>query len=226
MRSSVSRLKRRGVIAPESRGGAAGYRLTERGEAILRAGDARIFARAQRAPAGCSWCSPSRRPSAPCATACARGSPASGWARSRPRCGSRRRSSRPRSARWSTSSACTSTSSCSRRSRWAAHPAHWWDLDPIAAEYARYVADWEPALERGRRRLRRLHPPPRRLAPDPVPRPGAARGAAPGRLARRARLGGLPRARPPPRRGGAAPRRGAHGSSLSARDERIAGWRT
>src|SRR5918911_3041019 len=45
VRSSVSRLKRRGVIASERRGGAAGYRLTAHGEAILRAGDARIFAR-------------------------------------------------------------------------------------------------------------------------------------------------------------------------------------
>jgi phenylacetic acid degradation operon negative regulatory protein len=43
VRSSVSRLKRRGVIESERRGGAAGYRLTERGEAILRAGDARIY---------------------------------------------------------------------------------------------------------------------------------------------------------------------------------------
>src|SRR3954470_20561124 len=47
VRSSVSRLKRRGVIASERHDGAAGYRLTARGEAILRAGDARIFARAQ-----------------------------------------------------------------------------------------------------------------------------------------------------------------------------------
>src|SRR6201990_150353 len=49
VRSSVSRLKRRGVIASERRGGAAGYRLTERGGAILRAADARISARAQSA---------------------------------------------------------------------------------------------------------------------------------------------------------------------------------
>src|SRR4051812_47734729 len=47
VRSSVSRLKRRGVIESERRGGAAGYRLTERGEAILRAGDARIYGRAR-----------------------------------------------------------------------------------------------------------------------------------------------------------------------------------
>src|SRR3954464_9873371 len=56
VRSAVSRLKRRGVIAPERRGGAAGYRLTERGAAILEAGDARIFARPQSAdPAPSPW---------------------------------------------------------------------------------------------------------------------------------------------------------------------------
>ncbi len=44
VRSSVSRLKRRGVIASERRS-AAGYVLTEHGSAILRAGDARIFGR-------------------------------------------------------------------------------------------------------------------------------------------------------------------------------------
>src|SRR4051812_50023058 len=38
VRSAVSRLKRRGVIAPERRGSAAGYRLPERGVAILGAG--------------------------------------------------------------------------------------------------------------------------------------------------------------------------------------------
>jgi phenylacetic acid degradation operon negative regulatory protein len=46
VRSAVSRLKRRGVIASERRDGAAGYRLTPRGLAILEAGDARIFGRA------------------------------------------------------------------------------------------------------------------------------------------------------------------------------------
>src|SRR3954452_10752164 len=51
VRSSVSRLKRRGVIEPERRGGAAGYRITAHGEAVLRAGDARIFGRAAE-PAG------------------------------------------------------------------------------------------------------------------------------------------------------------------------------
>src|SRR3954452_11668418 len=56
VRSAVSRLKRRGVIAPERRGGAAGYRLTEHGAAILEAGDARIFARPQSSePAPSTW---------------------------------------------------------------------------------------------------------------------------------------------------------------------------
>src|SRR3954447_15444226 len=45
VRSAVSRLKRGGVIAPERRAGAADYRLTEHGTAILAAGDARIFER-------------------------------------------------------------------------------------------------------------------------------------------------------------------------------------
>jgi len=45
VRSAVSRLKRRGVIAAERRGGAAGYRITPHGLAILEAGDARIFGR-------------------------------------------------------------------------------------------------------------------------------------------------------------------------------------
>ena len=52
VRSAVSRLKRRGVIAPERRGSAAGYRLTPRGAAILEAGDGRIFGRDGEAPAG------------------------------------------------------------------------------------------------------------------------------------------------------------------------------
>jgi phenylacetic acid degradation operon negative regulatory protein len=45
VRSAVSRLKRRGVVVAERRGGAAGYRLTGEALAILEAGDARIFGR-------------------------------------------------------------------------------------------------------------------------------------------------------------------------------------
>src|SRR4051794_23597234 len=45
VRSAVSRLKRRGVIAPEQRSGAAGYRLTTRGEVMLEAVPARHFGR-------------------------------------------------------------------------------------------------------------------------------------------------------------------------------------
>jgi len=55
VRSSVSRLKRRGVIESERRGGAAGYRLTARGEAILRAGDARIYGRSRNSDVAPAW---------------------------------------------------------------------------------------------------------------------------------------------------------------------------
>ncbi|PRX48633.1 PaaX family transcriptional regulator [Prauserella shujinwangii] len=45
VRSSISRLKRRGLLLPERRGGAAGYALTGDALAILREGDERIFRR-------------------------------------------------------------------------------------------------------------------------------------------------------------------------------------
>ena len=52
VRSSLSRLKRRGVIASERRDGAAGYRLTPHGLAILEAADPRIYGRDARGPGG------------------------------------------------------------------------------------------------------------------------------------------------------------------------------
>ncbi len=45
VRSSISRLKRRGMLVPEPRGGAAGYGLSADALAILREGDRRIFSR-------------------------------------------------------------------------------------------------------------------------------------------------------------------------------------
>jgi phenylacetic acid degradation operon negative regulatory protein len=44
VRSSVSRLKRRGLLVHERRDGAVGYALSEQGRQILAAGDRRIFA--------------------------------------------------------------------------------------------------------------------------------------------------------------------------------------
>jgi phenylacetic acid degradation operon negative regulatory protein len=43
VRSAVSRLKRRGLLAPERLGGVAGYRLSAEGRRILAEGDRRIF---------------------------------------------------------------------------------------------------------------------------------------------------------------------------------------
>jgi phenylacetic acid degradation operon negative regulatory protein len=54
VRSSISRLKRRGLLVAEKRGGAAGYTLSPAGQEILAEGDARIFGR-RRATAGDGW---------------------------------------------------------------------------------------------------------------------------------------------------------------------------
>src|SRR3954454_13311180 len=155
VRSAVSRLKRRGIVAPERNHGAAGYRLTARGEAVLEAGDARIFGRdgsrtddwllvvfsipeARRAlrhklRTRLQWLG--------------LGTVAAGvgiWpARAEPEAGGgvdeldvaghvelfRGRHLGGRDA-----------------------VAAWWDLDAIAAEYRAYVAAWEPALGRAGRR--------------------------------------------------------------------------
>lgn len=47
VRSSVSRLKRRGILTPRAVDGVAGYALTEQAQEILREGDYRIFEREQ-----------------------------------------------------------------------------------------------------------------------------------------------------------------------------------
>ena len=54
VRSSVSRLKRRGILAPARHDGAAGYALSDEGRAILREGDQRIFSR-RRAEVADGW---------------------------------------------------------------------------------------------------------------------------------------------------------------------------
>jgi phenylacetic acid degradation operon negative regulatory protein len=54
VRSSISRLKRRGILHASRRGGAAGYALSGEALAILREGDLRIFRR-ERAALGDGW---------------------------------------------------------------------------------------------------------------------------------------------------------------------------
>jgi phenylacetic acid degradation operon negative regulatory protein len=49
VRSSISRLKRRGILRAERVGGAAGYALSDEARAILDEGDRRIFARSRAA---------------------------------------------------------------------------------------------------------------------------------------------------------------------------------
>lgn len=54
VRSSVSRLKRRGLLEQERRGSAVGYALSEQARVVLAAGDRRIFTRT-RAPLEDGW---------------------------------------------------------------------------------------------------------------------------------------------------------------------------
>jgi phenylacetic acid degradation operon negative regulatory protein len=54
VRSSISRLKRRGMLEPQRVDGRAGYRLSDRARQILDAGDRRIFGR-KRASLGEGW---------------------------------------------------------------------------------------------------------------------------------------------------------------------------
>jgi phenylacetic acid degradation operon negative regulatory protein len=55
VRSAISRLKRRDVVAPERRDGLAGYALSEQGKRILEAGDARIYGRRRVASLDDGW---------------------------------------------------------------------------------------------------------------------------------------------------------------------------
>jgi phenylacetic acid degradation operon negative regulatory protein len=149
VRSAVSRLKRRGVIAPERRECAAGYRLTPRGEAILEAGDARIFGRDGSGPD--EWLVVVF--SIPEARRALRhklrarlqwlglGTVAAGvWIA-------------PARAESEVERVVDELELARHvelfRGRHLGGPdavAEWWDLDAIAAEYRAYVAAWEPAL--------------------------------------------------------------------------------
>jgi phenylacetic acid degradation operon negative regulatory protein len=146
VRSSVSRLKRRGVIAAERRGGAAGYRLTAHGEAILRAGDARIFGRREPEP---GWLLVVF--SIPEAQRALRHRLRAGlsglglgivapavWIA-------------PAHVEDEVRRLVSDLGLVGRVELFAASPlgadaARWWDLDALAAEYRRYVAAWEPRL--------------------------------------------------------------------------------
>ncbi len=146
VRSSVSRLKRRGVIASERRSGAAGYRLTARGEAILRAGDARIYGRAQGANGEPAWLlvvfsipedqRAVRHRLRAGLTGLGLGTVAPAvWIA-------------PAHLGDEVERLVAELGVSDRVELFAADPltadpARWWDLDALAAEYGRYLAEWE-----------------------------------------------------------------------------------
>jgi phenylacetic acid degradation operon negative regulatory protein len=55
VRSAISRLKRRGTVAPERRDGVSGYALSAEGERMFAEGDRRIFGRAPSARLADGW---------------------------------------------------------------------------------------------------------------------------------------------------------------------------
>lgn len=152
VRSAVSRLKRRGVIAPERVDGAAGYRLTPYGEAILEAGDARIFGRENGgAPAWLLvvFSIPEERRALRHKLRTrlqwlGLGTVAAGvWIA-------------PAHAEAEVRRAVADLDLPGHVDLFrgdhlgdAAAVAAWWDLDAIAAEYRAYVGAWEPALRAG-----------------------------------------------------------------------------
>jgi phenylacetic acid degradation operon negative regulatory protein len=151
VRSAVSRLKRRGVIARERRAAAAGYRLTPRGAAILEAGDGRIFGRDGDGPDG--WLLVVF--SIPEARRALRhklrtrlqwlglGTVAAGvWIAPAHAAAEVRRTVGDLGLEGHVE--------LFRGDHLGAGDAvaGWWDLDAIAAEYRTYVAAWEPALAR------------------------------------------------------------------------------
>jgi phenylacetic acid degradation operon negative regulatory protein len=144
VRSSVSRLKRRGVIESERRDGAAGYRLTAHGEAILRAGDARIFGPAASDPGG--WLLVVF--SIPEAQRAVRhrlrtGLSGLGLGTVAPAVWIA-----PAHLRGEVERLVAELGVADRVDLFAAAPlggdlGRWWDLDALAAEYGAYLAEWE-----------------------------------------------------------------------------------
>jgi phenylacetic acid degradation operon negative regulatory protein len=145
VRSAVSRLKRRGVIASERRGGAAGYRLTAHGEAILRAGDARIFGRA----AAPGWLLVVF--SVPEAQRALRhrlrtGLAGLGLGTVAPAVWIGPAQVEPEVRDLIAQLDLSERVDLFAADAPGANAARWWDLEAIAAEYRRYVSVWEPRL--------------------------------------------------------------------------------
>lgn len=159
VRSSISRLKRRDILVPERRGGAAGYALSGHARDILDEGDRRIFAR----PAGRL---------------------SDGWVMavfSVPESERRRRHTLRSRLTWLGFGTCApgvwiapahlADETRSTLSRLGLAPyvdlfradyldfadlrdevARWWDLEGLATQYAAYVEAWAPVLASWRRR--------------------------------------------------------------------------
>src|SRR3954470_12117267 len=166
VRSAVSRLKRRGVVVAERRGGAAGYRLTPDALAMLEAGDARIFGRPVPARPGAPWLLVSF--SIPEAQRALRHRLRSrlewlglGTVAPAVWIGPAHVEAEVRALVAEFGLAERVELFRAEHAGFTPAPdalARWWNLDAIAAEYRAYLAAWRPRLGRLRRRRRPLGP--------------------------------------------------------------------
>ena len=222
VRSSISRLKRRGLLDARRVDGVAGYALTEVAQEILADGDARIFGR-RRAEESDGWLlvvfsvpeseRDKRHQLRSQLTRLGFGTVAPGvWVAPGHLA--------DEAAEVLDRRGLVGYVELFRGAHLGAvreQVARWWDLDQLHARYAEFLDRQEPvrvagvACRRSRAGLRRLRPPAHRLAATALRRPrSAARSAARGlergagggpvRRAERAARRPRPRSRPPPHR--------------------------
>lgn len=165
VRSSVSRLKRRGLLEPEPRDGVVGYALSPVAREILAAGDRRIF-RTERARLGDGWVlavfsvpeteRSSRHVLRAELAALGFGTVASGvWIGPARLADDTRRALERRGL---TAYVDLFTAEHLAFGDVRARVPQWWDLAGLQTHYGAYVQRWSPVLTRWRRRRGALDP--------------------------------------------------------------------
>lgn len=165
VRSSISRLKRRGLLVQERRNGVVGYALSPEARAILAAGDARIFTR-DRAPLEQGWVLvafsvPETERSARHLLRTELGGLGFGTVAPGVWIGPARLAEETLTAlerRGLSGYAEVFTADHLAFGELRSQVARWWDLDAVEAECGAYVERWSPVLTAARRRR----------APDPA----------------------------------------------------------
>jgi len=159
VRSSISRLKRRGLLVQERRSGVVGYALSPQARSILAAGDERIFTR-HRAPLEQGWVLvafsvPETERSARHLLRTELGGLGYGTVAPGVWIGPARLADETLAAlegRGLSGYAEVFTADPLAFGDLRSQVARWWDVDAVPAECGRYVARWSPVLTAARRR--------------------------------------------------------------------------